>query len=304
MTIKFNSNLDSPIGDVINQELQSADNVQIAVAFLKYSGIKIIENSLLQCLDSEGSFELIVGLDFKTTDPESIRYFMDLKNDYPKAKFHCFKGEQGTNLDIVFHPKIYLFEKRSEKTGIVGSSNLTRGGLISNFEVNIIFKEKETEPLYFPQLQAIYDSVTAFTPDEEFLGEYSDAYRVLSKNEDNATKDEGLQKIIRQIQERAEVLPGPVPTHKLLIVNAIRKKQEEGQEFVSLPDIYKEVEKQVAENENLHYKMDTLRNSIRGCLNTHEENSSSIGNMRLFIRSKESRGFYTLTENGKNYRRR
>ena len=185
MTIRFNSNLDSPIGDVINQELQSADRVQIAVAFLKYSGIRVIENSLRQCLDSGGRFELIVGLDFKTTDPKSIRYFMDLKNDYPKVKFHCFKDERGTNLDIIFHPKIYLFEKGSEKTGIVGSSNLTRGGLISNFEVNIIFKEKETEPLYFPQLQAIYDSVksggAAFTPDEELFGKYSDAYRALEK---------------------------------------------------------------------------------------------------------------------------
>ena len=37
--IQIISNLNYPIGKIINQELQNAINTQIAVAFLKYSGV-------------------------------------------------------------------------------------------------------------------------------------------------------------------------------------------------------------------------------------------------------------------------
>jgi len=306
MSIQLLSNLNYPVGNVINQELQSANSVQIAVAFLKYSGVKVIEKALLQCLDNGGNVELIAGLDFKTTDPQSIHYFVNLKKQYPKTKFYCF-GDKGKNkTDIVFHPKIYLFEKGRETTGIVGSTNLTQGGLISNFEVNTIFKE--TKPLYFSQLQAIYNSVkftdSVFSPDEEYLAGYSDVYRAFLKNEDVASKDKGLQRVIKQIQNKEEFLPGTVPSLKALIIDVIKKKQANGQEFVSLSELYGELEKIVAENENLHFKMDTFRNTVRGELNHHEDESKSGINMHLFIRSKDKKGFYSLTEKGKNYQGR
>lgn len=306
MSIQLLSNLNYPVGNIINQELRSANNVQIAVAFLKYTGVKVIENSLRQCLDNSGNVEMIAGLDFKTTDPQSIHYFINLKKEYPKVKFYCFgdKGENKTN--IVFHPKIYLFEKGRETTGIVGSTNLTRGGLVSNFEVNTIFKE--TKPLYFSQLQAIYNSVkftdSVFSPDEEYLSGYSDVYRAFLENEDRASKDKGLQKVIKEIQNREEVLPGTVPSLKSLIVDVIKKRQTKGQEFVSLPELYEELEKIVKEDKNLDYKMDTFRNTIRGELNHHEDESKSGINMHLFTRSKEQKGFYSLTEKGKNYQGR
>jgi len=142
MAIQLLSNLNYPIGNIINLELQNAEKVQIAVAFLKYTGIKVIEKSLIQCLSKGGEVEIITGLDFKTTDPKSIHYFINLKKEYSNTKFYCF-GDKGKNkTDVVFHPKIYLFERGIEKTGIVGSTNLTGGGLLSNFEVNTIFREK------------------------------------------------------------------------------------------------------------------------------------------------------------------
>lgn len=306
MAIQLLSNLNYPIGNVINQELQNANNVQIAVAFLKYSGVKVIENSLQQCLKHGGSIELIAGLDFKTTDPQSIHYFVNLTRQYPKAKFYCF-GDKGENkTDVVFHPKIYLFENGRETTGIVGSTNLTRGGLISNFEVNTIFKEKK--PLYFSQLQAIYNSVkftdSVFSPDEEYLAGYSDVYRAFLENEYKASRDKGLQKVIKEMQNREEILPGTVPSLKFLIIDVIKKKQASGQEFVSLPELYDELEKIVETDKSLNFKMDTFRNTVRGELNHHEDESNSSINMHLFVRSKDKKGFYSLTEKGKNYQGR
>ncbi len=307
MAIQLLSNLNYPIGNIIKQELQNSDNVQIAVAFLKYSGIQVIENALHQCLKNGGKIELIAGLDFKTTDPKSLHYFIQLKKSNHNIKFYCF-GDKGKNkTDIVFHPKIYLFEKGRETTGIVGSTNLTRGGLISNFEVNTVFKE--TKPLYFSQLQAIYNSVkftdSVFSPNEEYLAGYSDVYRAFLKNEDKASKDEGLQKVIQEIQKKEEFLPGAVPSLKSMIIDVIKENQQKGKEFTSLKEIYERMEK-IVKKKNLgeKYKMDTFRNTIRGELNHHENESKSGINMHLFVRSEEQKGFYSLSEKGKRYQGR
>ncbi|MBA4320802.1 MAG: hypothetical protein C0412_20630, partial [Flavobacterium sp.] len=178
-------------------------------------------------------------------------------------------------------------------------------GLLTNFEVNVVIKE--TKPLYFSQLEAIYNSVkftdSVFSPDEEYLAGYSDVYKAFLQNEERAIKDKGVQNVMRQINRRAEFLPGTVPSIKSLIIEVIKNEQSKGNEFVPLQLIYEEVEKMVQEK-NLIYKMDTFRNSIRGELNTHEDSSNHPNNIHLFVRSKDKKGYYSLTDNGKNYRGR
>ena len=305
MAIQLLSNLNYPIGNIINQELQNANSAKIAVAFLKYSGVQVIEQALNNCLKNNGSIEIIAGLDFKTTDPQSMHYFIQLQKQVSNLKFYCYGDKEENKTGIVFHPKIYLFEKGRETTGIVGSTNLTRGGLLTNFEVNVVIKE--TKPLYFSQLEAIYNSVkftdSVFSPDEEYLAGYSDIYKAFLQNEERAMKDEGVQNVVRQISRRSEFLPGTVPSIKSLIIEVIRREQPKGNEFVPLQLIYEEVEKLVQEK-NLTYKMDTFRNSIRGELNHHENDSKSPLNMHLFVRSQDQKGYYSLTEKGKNYQGR
>ena len=305
MSIQILSNINYPIGNIINQELQNAQSARIAIAFLKYSGIKVIEKSLDQCLKNNGSVEIIAGLDFKTTDPQSMHYLIQLQKTTPNLKFYCYGDKDVNKNSIVFHPKIYLFQGKRETTGIVGSTNLTAGGLMTNFEANVIFKE--SKPLYFSQLEAIYNSVkftdSIFSPDEEYLAGYSDVYKAFLQNEENATKDKSVQEVVRQIRRREEFLPGTVPSLKSLIIDVIKNKQQLGEKFVPLQEIYEELEKIVVEK-NLNYKMDTFRNSIRGELNTHENNSRHPSNIHLFVRSKDEKGYYSLTDNGKNYQGR
>lgn len=302
MSIQILSNLNYPIGNIINQELQNAQSARIAIAFLKYSGIRVIEKSLDQCLKNNGIVEIIAGLDFKTTDPQSMHYLIQLQKTTPNLKFYCYGDKDDNKNNVVFHPKIYLFQGKRETTGIVGSTNLTAGGLMTNFEANVIFKE--SKPLYFSQLEAIYNSVkftdSVFSPDEEYLAGYSDVYKAFLQNEQNANKDKSVQEVIKQIQRREQFLPGTVPSIKSLIIQIIKEQQIKGLEFVPLQTIYEEVERLVAEK-NLVYKMDTFRNSIRGELNKHESKSIHPDNMYLFVRLPDQKGFYSLTDKGKMY---
>jgi HKD family nuclease len=302
MAIQILSNLNYPIGNVINQELQNANSAKMAVAFLKYSGVQVIEQALNNCLKNNGHIEIIAGLDFKTTDPQSMHYFIQLQKQVSNLKFYCYGDKEENKTSVVFHPKIYLFEKGRETTGIVGSTNLTRGGLLTNFEVNVVIKE--TKPLYFSQLEAIYNSVkftdSVFSPDEEYLAGYSDVYKAFLQNEERAIKDKGIQEVVNQIRRREEFLPGTVPSIKGIIIDVIKQKNKEGLEFVPLQTIYEETER-IVEAKSLKYKMDTFRNSIRGELNKHEVNSKHPDNMSLFIRSSERKGYYSLTDKGKRY---
>ncbi len=141
-SVQILSNLNYPISKVINEGLRNSLSTHIAVAFLKYSGVEVIQDALIDSLEKGAEFEIIVGLDFKTTDSKSIRFLLDLNKTYKKLKFYCYGDKENNKTDIVFHPKIYMFDNGREKISIIGSTNLTRGGLESNFEVNTIFTEK------------------------------------------------------------------------------------------------------------------------------------------------------------------
>ncbi len=307
MGIQVISNLNYPIGNIINLELQTSYDTHIAVAFLKYTGVKVIERSLMLGIENGSNIEIIVGLDFKTTDPKALKYFIELGSEFKNVSLYCYGDRDKNKTDIVFHPKIYLFEGKKEKTCIVGSTNLTGGGLTSNFEVNAIFKEKKPE--YFPQFQAIYNSIkytdSVFMPNMEYLYGYSDIYHAFERNEEKALKDKGLKNTIKEIKKKEEELPGPLPSIKSMIIELIREKNKNGIEYVSLLEIYVELEKKIKEIKiQDKYKLDTFRNSIRGELNTHEIKSSHKNNKKLFIRSTKRKGFYKLSNNGAKFKGR
>ena len=305
MTTKFQllSNLNFPIGNVIKQTLQDAHSAQFAVAFLKYSGIELIEQSLKQCLANNGSLEIITGLDFKATEGKALRYFIRLKKQYPQVKLFCFGDKADNKTGIIFHPKIYLFENKKETTGIVGSANLTKGGMMTNFEVNAVFQERQ--PLYFSQLQAIYNSVkfrdSVFAPDEDYVDGYEEASNALSKNERRVREDKSLQKLMEEVEQKETALPGTVPTIKSIAVQLIKDNLLAGRKYTNLQEIYPHVRKVMKEK---GISGDFKDSTIRGELITHEQNSKHRRNLKLFVRSDTQDGDYSLTPKGRDYQGR
>lgn len=304
MKLQILSNLNYPIGNIIKQELENSTQVRIAVAFMKYSGLRVIEDSLQKCLDKNGNVEIIAGLDFKTTDPQAIKYLINLKKSNSSLSFFCFGDKQDNKTDVIFHPKIYLFNKKKESTSIVGSANLTSGGLISNFEVNTIITEDK--PLYFSQLEAIYNSVkftpSIFEPDEEYLSGYSDVYFAFSKNEEKARKDKGINKVILEIERKEKELPGTVPTMKSLIIEAISNLTTKN-EYAALQDIGNYVLKRI-EEEKLSFNMKHFRENLRKAIYFDLIGFGGIYNKGIFETKGKYTGLFKLSDYGKQYRGR
>ena len=298
--IQILSNTNYALVEVIKSELLESTKVNVAVAFLRKSGLDQILKALDYALTkNQAKVEIIVGLDFKTTDYNALLTLEEIKSKYLGFIYYCFGDKRDNFNDLIFHPKIYLFSNALYRyTSIVGSSNLTGGGLSSNFEVNAIFRE--VKPVYYSQLEAIYNEIkftdSVFIPTKDYLKNYIS----IRKDIDRAGEkiDSSVKQLVEELKREEERLPGPGPTIKKILIEIIKKKQKEGLRSVPLSILYEEAER-IVEEKKLNFKMDTFRNSIRGELNKHEQNSKHPDNMSLFIRL--STGHYSLTDKGESY---
>jgi HKD family nuclease len=108
------------------------DRLDIAVAWVRASGMAYIANSLANFLRLGGQLSIIVGIDLQNTTREGLQALLDLEQ-YGRAETFVYHNESGS----VFHPKLYLFRNDEEARLIVGSNNITESGLYVNVEAGL-----------------------------------------------------------------------------------------------------------------------------------------------------------------------
>ena len=108
------------------------DKVFIAVAFVKRSGVRRIGPALTSFTQSGSDVEVVAGIDHLGTSRQGLEELQSAG-----AKVSIFHDNV---LNRTFHTKLYLFERSgSEAVVYLGSSNLTAGGLYSNYETNTCY---------------------------------------------------------------------------------------------------------------------------------------------------------------------
>ena len=125
------------LGGFLKSELGKTNSkwksFQAAVAFVKYSGVQHILNELKGFVQQGKYVRIVLGIDQYGSSHEGIAGLLEAVAD---------TGELWINHDInkyvTFHPKLYLFEGESEAVVIIGSGNLTQGGLYTNDEASIV----------------------------------------------------------------------------------------------------------------------------------------------------------------------
>lgn len=301
--IQILSNTNYSLANVLKSEFVESTQIKIAVAFVKKTGIDELYKSMDYAMNvNNAKIEIITGLDFKTTDSNALLALKEIEDSQRNFSFFCFGDKKDNFNDLVFHPKIYLFEtmfsKNSKYTSIIGSSNLTGGGLKSNLEVNSIFKENK--PIYYSQLKTIYDEIkftdSIFKPSKDYIIKYGNIKKEIVKSENDIEKS--VKTEIQELKNIEQRLPGTVPSLKKIIIEFIKKINSHGINTVSLDTLYEEIPKIVI-NKKLKFKMDTFKNTLRGELNKHEKDSKHKDNMNLFVRT--GKGRYSLTNKAMNY---
>lgn len=106
------------------------------VAFAKTSGVLRIKAAIEQFRSRGGKVNVIVGVDLGGTSHEALTSL--LINTDSLTVVHSEKRQ-------TFHPKIYHLEGDEGDLLIVGSNNLTGGGLWTNFESSLIIRTNDSE---------------------------------------------------------------------------------------------------------------------------------------------------------------
>lgn len=120
------------LGDILQQELSNVKwtNFRAAVAFAKRSGTQYIAASLASF---GGTTSISVGIDHAGTSLEALQEL--LKATENNGELFIYKNKSNT-----FHPKIYLFHNQTHALIIIGSGNLTKGGLYKNSEAGVVLE--------------------------------------------------------------------------------------------------------------------------------------------------------------------
>lgn len=144
---------DKPLGEYIKKLLSNkeVDKLKLMVAFAKLSGIGNIYQGLMNFRNYGGTIEGIIGIDNHITSYQAIQNLNNITNS--NIYIHHDNG------GISFHPKIYIFQKGNAiKNIIIGSSNLTTGGLFTNYEGNVSLtpENREEDILFLRDLDNFY----------------------------------------------------------------------------------------------------------------------------------------------------
>lgn len=127
----MNQPFSGELGNRLIELLDSKDyhTLNIAVAFAKNSGVLRIKDAIERFREQGGKVNVYVGVDLGGTSYEALTNLL-LHTD-SLSVVHSEKGQ-------TFHPKIYHFVGKDKGLAVVGSHNLTAGGLWTNFESSVL----------------------------------------------------------------------------------------------------------------------------------------------------------------------
>ena len=119
------------LGDYLLAHLQDQQwtTFRAAIAFVKRSGTRYVRQALQQ-FSQQATVRMSVGIDLNGTSREGLE---DLLYNLPNGQVFVFHNSGPST----FHPKIYLFKSDTRADVLVGSGNLTGGGLFVNYEAGL-----------------------------------------------------------------------------------------------------------------------------------------------------------------------
>lgn len=104
-------------------------------AFASESGLEMIYDSLVARLENGLPARFVLGINFYQTDPSVLYDLLELSDEYSGLELYMGSAESTT----IFHPKVYAFKnKKGDSSVMLGSANLTKGGLSSNHELSAL----------------------------------------------------------------------------------------------------------------------------------------------------------------------
>jgi len=147
------------IGHSIAAEIPSADRIDLVCAFIRWHGIRVIDNQIRRFREQGRPLRVITTVYTGSTERRALDRLTEL-GALVKVSYET----QATRL----HAKAWLFQRDSGySTAYVGSSNLTHTALSEGVEWNVRISEAET-PALLDKFRATFDSYWADPSFEDY----------------------------------------------------------------------------------------------------------------------------------------
>ncbi|MEW6712143.1 MAG: hypothetical protein AB1403_20150, partial [Candidatus Riflebacteria bacterium] len=197
------SNSSSPtILEVLKQELCESVECHIASAFLTRNLLNLLKRPFEEFLARGGKLTILTSIMNDFNNPDDLLHIKATHPDLQLKIFYPLENLTGSGFKSAppsFHLKCFLFTKPDARNSlIIGSSNMTTGGLLnneewnffSNSEINLSFDSNDGKSVFeiAQQNYLNYWENSAIEPGDEFMAFYRKRF-------------ERHSRIKRQIQE-------------------------------------------------------------------------------------------------------
>jgi HKD family nuclease len=154
----------------VQRHLASARRFKIATAMVSAAGMDYVGDSIRRCLQKGGTGEILIGIDLPT-DPKALGELLQIQSKHAgQLDLKTFRRLKKR----IFHPKLFIFEgSRGNKSAVVGSSNLTGGGLAENYEVNLLVDSNSTAEELSDYFDEHFEGAYSVRLTHEWLEEYA-----------------------------------------------------------------------------------------------------------------------------------
>ena len=186
--------------EYLKKELGRASEFYLGMALVTKGGLELLLPSIERCLERRGHGFVLFGVDMPT-DPDAIKSLMGLQSRH-KKNFELRRFQPGTRF---FHPKVSVFVTQDgTKTSIIGSSNLTGGGLSKNYEANVLLDDDRVVRTFQDYFEEHFQGAHAKRVDQHWLDQYRQLWIERKKTEQR-------QRSLREKARSLEQLPSRVP---------------------------------------------------------------------------------------------
>lgn len=183
----------------IRRHLGRSKAFHVATALVSATGLEQLLPDLQKALKRGATGEFLFGTDLPT-HPDAIVALGDLARQHPKA---FVVKRFASPAARAFHAKLWVF---GDAAAIVGSSNLTGGGLAANYEANVLIEDDEAATDFATQFEAMFHGAYAVPVTPGWL----ETYR-LTWEERKANLAEAAR-----LRDRTRQEPDPAPRRRAL----------------------------------------------------------------------------------------
>jgi superfamily II DNA or RNA helicase/HKD family nuclease len=115
--------------DKLKESIEKAKKIDIIVAFLMESGVRLLEHDFKQAVNRGAKLRILCGNYMNITQPQALYLLKGTLDDRVDLRFYNVPSKS-------FHPKAYIFEYDTDGDIFIGSSNISRSALTDGIEWN------------------------------------------------------------------------------------------------------------------------------------------------------------------------